>query len=315
VVVPVIIMIYAVGIPLWSLGRVLATPHRGSAAAAAVIATACCLPLQLWLLIPLARARRQRRAGLLIAVFAAVSLAAFPFIGVPWFAAGEELAVLLVVYLRPRWSVPLVAGLAAVPAGLAIAGQEPFSNGYFAQNTLFWPLTIGLLIWLVRAAAELRATRQELADAAVIRERVRMDDEFGATLGTALEQMISAVDRAGSLAGPDPAGAERELRALTTASRRTLTQTRGMVSQYQAITVGSELRTAVALLAAAGIAATANVPAALQEQALSGQPLDAFRGDLTGVLHDDAATGCVISAVGANGGVRLAISRQHGPPA
>jgi hypothetical protein len=315
IVVPVIIVVYAAGIPLWSLGRVLSTSQRASTVAAAVAATACCLPLQLWLLVPAARAQRRRRAGLLIAAFAAISLAAFPFIGVAWFAAGEELAVLLVVYLPPRWSFPLVACLAAVPAGLALGGIDRVSAGYFSQNTLFWPLTIGLLIWLVRAAAELRATRRELADSALIGERVRMNDEFGATLGTALELIISAGERAGSLARTDPGGAERELRALTAASRRALTQTRGLVSRYQAITVRSEVRTAVALLAAAGVSAQVAVPAAALGQELRGQQQAAFRGDLTAVLRDDAATGCVISTTGTNGGgLRLEISHQHGPP-
>jgi hypothetical protein len=314
VVVPVIIVFYAAGIPLWSLGRVLLTSQQASTVTAAVAATACCLPLQLWLLVPAARAQRRRRAGLLIVVFAAISLAAFPFIGVPWFAAGEELAVLLVVYLPPRWSFPLVAGLAAVPAGLAIIRHDPAGAGYFSQNTLFWPLTIGLLIWLVRAAAELRATRQELADSAVVGERVRMNDEFSATLGTALELIASAGERAGSLARGDPAGAERELRALTTASRRALAQTRGLVSRYQAITVRSEVRTAVALLSAAGVPAQVAVPAAALGQELHGQQQAAFRGDLTAVLRDDAATGCVISATGTGSDVRLEISRRHGAP-
>lgn len=313
--VPAVIVAYAaVGMPVWSFGRVLAAPHRPSVAVAAAFATACSIPLQLWLLVPAARARRTRHPEWLIAAFAVTNLAAFFVIGALWFAAGEQLAVLAAVYLPPRWSVPAVAALAAAPAAMAAAGHEPALGHYFAQNIPFWALTIGLLIWLVRAAAELRTRQHELADSAVIGERVRTDDELGVTLGAELEKLIAAGQRAARAAGDDPAAAERELRALTGASRRALAETRRMVSRYQAITVRSELSTAVALLAAAGIGARADVPAAVLDQELDDQRLAGFRSSLTALLRDDAASGCVITADGGDGDVRLEIRRQHRDP-
>jgi two-component system sensor histidine kinase DesK len=275
---------------------------------------ACSVALQLWLLVPAARGRRPRHAGWLIVAFAVINLAAFPLIGVPWFAAGEQLAVLAAVYLRPRWSVPVVAALTAAPAAMAIAGHHQKLGHYFAQNTPFWALTVGLLLWLARAAAGLRSSREELAGAAVIAERVRIDHELGVTLAAELEQLIAAGQRAALAAGDDPAAAERELRALTEASRTALARTRRMVSHYQAITVRSELSTAVALLTAAGIGADVDVPSAVLDQALDSERLAGFRSGLTAVLHDQPPGDCLITADGRDGDVRLAIRRPQLEP-
>jgi two-component system, NarL family, sensor histidine kinase DesK len=314
IVIPAIVVTYAVGMPVWSFGRVLAGPHRPSAAGAGAAAMACSVVLQLWLLVPVARGRRPRHAGWLIAAFAAINVAAFPLIGAAWFAAGEQIAVLAAVYLRPRWSVPAVAVLAAVPAAMAAAGHDVTLDRYFAQNTVFWALTMGVLIWLARLAARLRASRQELVGSAVIAERVRIDDELGASLGAELEQLIAAGKRAARAADDDPAAAERELRALTGAARSALAQTRRMVSRYQAITVRSELSTAVALLDAAGIRADVDVPSAVLGQPLDGERLAGFRSGLTTVLRDQAPGGCLITTDGEGGGLRLAIRRVDREP-
>lgn len=308
---PAIIVTYAVGMPVWSYGRVLDAPHRPSAALIGGLATVCSVVLQLWLLVPLTRGRRPRHAPWLIAAFVVINAAAFPVIGVAWFAAGEQLAALAAAYLRPRWSVPAVVALTAAPAALAVAGTDEALSRYFAQNTPLWALIIGVLAGLARIAARLRASRAELAGSAVVAERVRMDDELGASLGAELEQLIAAGEHAARIAAGDPATAERELRALTTASRATLAQTRRMVSRYQAITVRSEVSTAVALLAAAGIPAGVEVPDAVLSQVLDPERVAGFRSGLTTVLHDQAQGRCLITAVGANGDVVLAIRRER----
>jgi hypothetical protein len=112
-------------------------------------------------------------------------------------------------YLRPRWSLPAVAALAATPAALAAAGEDQVLDRYFAQNTVFWALTMGVLIGLARVAARLRASQQELVGSAVIAERVRIDDELSARLGAELEQLIAAGQRAAQAAADDPASPAR----------------------------------------------------------------------------------------------------------
>jgi two-component system, NarL family, sensor histidine kinase DesK len=305
--VPAIVTVYAAAIPLWSLGHVLDVPHRPSAAIAASLATACSIPLQLWLLAPAAVGRRPPHPARAVAAFAVINLAALPFVGVLWLAAGEQFGVLAVIYLPLRWSVGGIALLTAIPAGVAIAGHDQETATYFAQNMLFYPLTIGLLIWLVRAAAELQARRRELAESAVISERVRIDDELGAALGAALDRLIARSRDAARLAVDDPAAADHELRTLTADSRQALTLTRRMVSRYQAATVGSELRTAVALLTAAGVEPDVDVPPALLGAALDGRQLGGFRADLTTLLRADAVAACVITAAGAGAGLHLEI--------
>jgi two-component system, NarL family, sensor histidine kinase DesK len=317
IVVPAIVATYAVGMPVWSFGRVLAGPHRTSAVIAAGLAMAGSVVLQLWLLVPAARGERPRHPAWLVAAFVAINGAAFPLIGAEWFAAGEQLAVLAAVYLRLRWSVPVIAVLAAAPAVMAAAGQDEVLGRYFAQNTVFWALTIGLLIGLARAAVRLRARRHELAAATVIAERVRMNDELSASVGAELERLVVAEQRAARLVVSDRVAAERELRALSGAARAALAQTRRMASHYQAITVRSELTTAVALLTAAGIPAGVEVPAAVLDRAMDSARLAGFRSGLTTALLGQDPGGYLIAADGADGAdgeVQLVIRPVRGEP-
>jgi two-component system sensor histidine kinase DesK len=222
-----------------------------------------CTP-QLWLLLPAARGRRVRYSGWVIAAFALIN-GAVPIVGARWFAGAEQLAVLLTVFVWPRWAVPAVAAPAAAPAAMAAAGRNVTLRRYFAQNTVFWSLLIATLIWPARVAAKLRASRQELANSAVMAERLRIDDELAASVGRELERLLAAGQRAARLAGDYPAAAERELRSLTTYSRRA--KTRRMVSQYQAVTVRSEMATAMTLLAAAGSSAIQDVDSTVLDHA------------------------------------------------
>ncbi|MDR0345262.1 MAG: hypothetical protein LBI49_19545, partial [Nocardiopsaceae bacterium] len=227
--VPAILTVAAVGQPVIGVGRVLDGPHRSSAVVAAVLAAACSVPLGLWLLLPAARARGPRRPGWLVAAYVAVNLAAFAVIGAQWFSVFLLLGVMAVAYLPPRWSVAAVAALAAAPAMMAAAGHDVVLGRYFAFDTVYYALLVGLVIWLARIAARLRAGQQELADSAVITERVRIDDELRATLGAELERLIADGERAARAGAGDPAVAERELQELTEVSRRALARTRRMV--------------------------------------------------------------------------------------
>lgn len=312
--VPAFLVIAAVGEPVISVGRVLDGPHRVGAAVAAVLAAACSVPLGLSLLLPAARARRPRHASWLIVAFAAINVAAFVVIGAQWFTMGLLLAVLAVAYLPPRWSVPAVTALAAAPGAMALAGRDVVLGRYFAFDTVYFALLVGLVIWLARIAASLRAGRQELADSAMITERVRIDDELGVTLGAELERLIAAGERAAQGGAGDPAVAERELRALTQLSRQALVRTRRMVSQYQAVTVRSELAAAMTLLTAAGVTVRSDVPATVLGEALDSPQLSGFRSGLTAVLQDDTARAVVIAAAGSDGGLCLEIRREHRVP-
>jgi signal transduction histidine kinase len=312
--IPAILGVAAVGQPVIGIGRVLDGPHRSSAVVAAALAGACSVPLGLWMFLPAARARAPQHAGWLAAAYTAINVAAFAVIGAQWFSMVLLLGVMTVAYLPPRWSVPAVAVLAAAPAVMAATGHDVVLGRYFAFDIVYYVLLVGLVIWLARIAARLRAGQRELADSAVITARVRIDDELAATLGAELERLIAAGVRAARAGAADPAAAERELQALTEVSRRALARTRRMVSQYQAVTVRSELSTAMALLTAAGVGVRSDVPATVLGEELDSQRLAGFRSGLTAVLRDDTAGACVIAAGGSRGDLRLEIRREQRVP-
>ncbi|HEX8007666.1 MAG TPA: histidine kinase dimerization/phosphoacceptor domain-containing protein [Trebonia sp.] len=245
-------MTYAVGLPVWSFGRLPASPHRPGAVVAAVLATACSIVVQLWLLVPAARARRPRHAGWLIAAFAAINLAAFPLIGVLWFAAGEQFAVLAAVFLPLRWSVPVVAALVAVPA--ATGADYLYYVTYYTATGIILPAALYASARLVRVAGELRGARIALAEAAVSRERLRVSRDLHDLLGHSLAAISLKGDLAIRLLRRDRAAALAEIENLTEVAREALAGLRAITAGGPKVTLAGELDSARALLAAAGVA-------------------------------------------------------------
>jgi signal transduction histidine kinase len=155
--------------------------------------------------------------------------------------------------------------------------------------------------WFAGALEQLRATREEVAAQAVLAERLRIDDEMTAAVGTELQAIAAA---AAALQGADPATAERELRGLVEGSRRTLATARRMIRAYQRVPLRDELDAAVALLEAAGVRTTLNVP----RGELTGLELTgALRSAVDRLLHDDTVRAATITVTGDSGRLRLAI--------
>jgi len=272
-------------------------PERALVAA---VATAGYLPMHLWHVHHAARGARPRGTGWSLAAMAVVVGAVLPVVGVQWLGALYPLAASALLVLRPPWSIAAFAALLTVPAPVAFAFGEPGWAGYFTVGLAMVGLVLAVPVWLVAAVRDLQSAREQLAEEAVIRERIRIEAELRQTLGTALEEIATTGDQA--LSTPDPTD---HLQAVVAAARTTLSSARRLSAGWRHSPARSELDAAVALLRAAGIETQVRgaLPAAVPESQLA-----ILRDQVARLLQNGAVRQCVVEA-DLTGGVRVEVVR------
>src|SRR5215831_688753 len=293
-------------LPLLELARIVAgwTPSPGRATLA-VVATACYLPLYVRHVWYAVRGSRSAGAGWTLLAMAMVILGALPFIGTSWLISLHSLAVSVLIIVRLPWSLLAVVGLVAATAPLAIVFGDPQWAAFYIVSVIWRGAAVFVLVWLVGAARRLEHARLLLAEEALARERLRIDDELRRTLGAALEEIAARGRRASALAAGDAATLEDELRALVEGSRRALAQARRTIRGYQRLSLRAELDGAAALLTAAGISTRLELPRGELPETVDGAPRAALRTAVARLLRDDAARRCSIVVTRQNERVTL----------
>ncbi|MEU8118846.1 histidine kinase [Spirillospora sp. NPDC049024] len=179
----------------------------------------------------------------------------------------------------------------------------------------FWlsaGFTIGVVatcgsVWLVRIADELQATRTELAEVAIGRERLRVSRDLHDLLGQSLAAVSLKGDLALRLLSKDPAAARAQIENLTLVAREALVGMRAVARNEHSVSLEEETRGVAALLDAAGIEARVEVRLPDLDPAVQDVLAWAVREGVTNVLrHSDART-CSITARRRGGAVRLEI--------
>lgn len=306
---------YAAVLPLVQLYRFGMQPDQGNFRYA-VAATVCYLPLQVWLVLSAARSARPGGRPLALATLAALVLIPVPLIGLGWVGALYGLAALVLVSVRPPWSLVLFAVLIAMPAAVVFVLGHPEWALHFTIGVPMTAVPLAVVVWLLRAARQLQAAQRVLAQEAVVRERLRIDDELRPTVGAALEAIAFRGDRAAALATSDPVATEGELRALVAAARRALADARGMVARYQEVSLRTELATAVTLLSAAGIPTHLILPPGKLPNIVDEVARKSLRRDIARLLHDGASpAGVTIKVAGDDRRVRLELCSDGTDPA
>jgi two-component system, NarL family, sensor histidine kinase DesK len=280
-------LVYSSAFSLVQLGLVIEYPGHAENATGALVATACYLPLHLRHVLWAVRGARPPAGRWTLAALAAVVAAAVPVAGVNWLPVFAVVAASAVLVLPWPWSLVVAGVVVVAQAPLAIALDAPLADAasYYVFTVWLRASALFVPIWLLGAVRQLQATRRLLAADALVRERVRLDDELRRTVGVALESIITRGEQA-TLA-PD-------VREIVAVSRRALAESRRLISGYQRPTLAAELETAATLLTWAGIRTRIERPA----QGLPDTTDPAVRSDLraatAAVLHDDKARSCVI---------------------
>jgi two-component system, NarL family, sensor histidine kinase DesK len=245
------------------------------------------------------------------------------FLPLPWFGIDwassiwffvASAAMLLTGRLRLLLVAAPVIGTAVWAAvGSAVVDHAPVSTDlyyvpYWTVAMLGGALCLYAAAHLVRAVEELFATRAELAESVVGRERVRLSRDLHDLLG----QSLSAVSLKGDLAlallrsGSAPA-AEEEIRSLIDVAREALHDIRHVVHDEHPVSLQTETGGARVLLAAASI--DARIDADVEDLP---RPVDellgwATREGVTNMLRHSQASSCSIRAARQGGAVLLEI--------
>lgn len=265
------------------------------------------LPPHLHHLWAAAHGRRPTAAGSTLALLALVYVAGVLLVGPTWYLMGAQLVASVLIVLRPPWSV--LAGIAIVVGAVwlhVVFDPDP-TPGWFTIAVADRAGATLVLAWFAGALHQLRAARAELAAQAVLRERLRIDDELAGTVGAELRAIAVG---ATALSAEDPATAERELRSLVEGSRRTLAATRRMIRAYQRVPLRAELDTAVALLEAAGVSTRLTVP---RGELVSDELTGPLRSAVDQLLHDEAVRTAEITVTTDGGRLRLTVTANGAP--
>lgn len=230
------------------------------------------------------------------------------------------LAVLALVLLVPHaevwWlimHVVVAAGLALPPAlatgviaGLVaatVAGAWLASGSFDALLLILVAFGAGAIAirQLTISVAQLHAAREELARAAVDRERLRFARDLHDLLGHSLSLIIIKSELARRLLPASPSEAAVEVSDAERAAREALREVRTAVVGYRQPVLDRELAAARELLAAAGIDATLQHSAGALPVALDGLLAWAVREGVTNVIRHSRARRCEIrvSRIGA----------------
>lgn len=237
------VIVFCLVIPLIEVTRsIVATPYAPMFFQTAV-AAALVVPLTIHLVRHAMRGTIAPYGRTAVAAVFAVSLVAAAVIGEGWSMMLVFPAVCGLLTLR--WPAAVVGFVAMESTVLAIgtgaANEGGWTPVYYTFSVGYRVTALLALIATVMVHRQLLAAREQLRDAAVMRERLRIDDEVQRVVAPLLARLTT-----------DPPDSEEELAELVAEARATLAATRRIIVGYQRQSIARELDTAAALLEVGG---------------------------------------------------------------
>ena len=264
-----------------------------------------------------AAARGERPRGWPWTLLALTILVYLPMVwfGMDW-APMQYFAIASAAMLLRGWpaaiavAAPLLATAAGVmgdaPVGESVA-REALAVVYWIVGLVTGAVALYGSARLVRVLDELHATRAQLAELAVGRERLRVSRDLHDLLGHSLSAVSLKGDLALRLLRSDPPAARAEIASLTEIARDTLRGVRTVTSDEHAVSLRTETKGAAALLSAAGIDARIDVDLPGLPPPMDNVLAWAVREGVTNVLRHSQASTCSITAGRWDGRARLEI--------
>ncbi|MEO3745563.1 sensor histidine kinase [Plantactinospora sp. B5E13] len=234
------------------------------------------------------------------------------WLGAFWTSVPHILSAVVLLRLRAPWKMVLFIPIALGQGALGYIGVEtsPLNiyNGLYALLTV---IVAGSVIYaavrLVTVTRELQQARADLAEAAVLKERLRISRDLHDGLGRSLTAIALKGDLSRRLLDHDPEEARVELSELVKVARDAAQDVRQVARGYREVSLAQEVPRAVSLLTSSGVACTANVGVAGLPRSSDEALAWAVREGVTNVLRHSRATTCSITTSVRGGRVRLEI--------
>ncbi|GHF34003.1 two-component sensor histidine kinase [Streptomyces mashuensis] len=214
-----------------------------------------------------------------------------------------------VVLRRRRRQLALVLGLLGTSVGmLSNLHDTPQDSVTIAWGTGLSGMVAAAVLNLVETVATLRATREQLAHAAVERERLRFSRDLHDLLGHTMSVIVVKAEAVRRLAPRNLDAALGQAADIEAVGRQALTEIREAVTGYREGSLTTELERSRSLLDASGIAVDirqSGPPLPPQTAALLGWVV---REGVTNVVRHSGAERCVIEVRGLTDRVHLEIT-------
>ncbi|MEW9548901.1 sensor histidine kinase [Nonomuraea sp. NPDC050783] len=229
--------------------------------------------------------------------------------------AAPMLAGTLLVFLRLRWACVLV-GLMMAYEGVGVWGglDGAVVSAFYVVTVPTTGAMTYALVRFVRVTAELEQARAELADAAVLKERLRISRDLHDGLGRSLTAIALKGDLAARLMDRDPGSARTEVGELVRVAREAAQDVRRVARGYRAMSLTGEVDRAVALLESSGVSCQAHLAGVRLPRPAEEALAWAVREAVTNVLRHSRATVCTITTSAHGGKARLEVANDGAPP-
>jgi two-component system sensor histidine kinase DesK len=189
----------------------------------------------------------------------------------------------------------------------------PYDVAYLALSTLVLGLVVFGLARLSLLVKYTHATRGELAQLAVMKERTRFARDLHDLLGYSLSAITLKAELTRRLVGSNPARARDELAEVIDIARQAQADTRLVASGYRNISLAKEAGLVAALLAAADINGRVEISCGALDETIDTVLATVLREAVTNMLRHSAARNCSIEASQVGEIVRLRVANDGAP--
>lgn len=251
--------------------------------------------------------REARSTRVALAALGLLTVALAAGYGGSWLLFFPLLGLAVGAVVRGRGLGPLGLGVSAL-AGVVGGFRDGWGAVGIVYGTFLSTMVTAAILSLSEAVHELRDTREELARAAVEKERLRFSRDLHDLLGHTLSVIVVKAEATRRLAPRDLDAALGQVTDIESVGRQALTEIREAVTGYREGSLATELDRARDLLAAAGIDAEVRQcgpPLAPRTAALLGWVV---RESATNVVRHSGARRCAIEVTGTTERTRLVIT-------
>jgi two-component system sensor histidine kinase DesK len=192
----------------------------------------------------------------------------------------------------------------------AVLTLSAYNAAYLTLSTMILGLVVFGLARLSLLIRYVHATRGELAQLAVISERMRFARDLHDLLGYSLSAITLKAEVTRRLVGTNPGRARDELAEVLDISRQALADVRIVASGYRNISLAKEASSVTSLLGAAGIDARVDINCGALDEKVDTVFATILREAVTNMLRHSTARHCAIEASIAGETIRLQVSND-----